>query len=393
MTVVFENQVGSPEPFPQQQEAIMEMIQNKVKFLDLDKINKRFSDELLEATSDVIQSGQFILSGRVSAFEKSFSDYIGTDYCLGVGNGLDALCLIFQAYIEMGRLKPGDKVLVPATTYIASIMAVSRCGLIPEFVEPDLNNYNMDPAHASKKISKEVKAILLVHLYGRPVDFPNFKKLADEHQLLLIEDCAQSIGADIGTNKTGNLGDAAGFSFYPIKNLGALGDGGAVTSNSEELNWVITKLRNHGSVKKYHNDYIGHNSRLDELQAAYLSIKLEQLDADNQRRREIAHQYINKINNDKLVLPLAYKSGRHAWHIFVIRTANRSTLQEYLKESGIETMIHYPIPPHKQIAYHAYRSLDLPITERIHNEVLSLPISPVMEDEEVNLVIDAINNY
>lgn len=331
---------------------------------------------------------------ELSAFESSFSQYIGTKHTIGVANGLDALRLILRGYIEMGIMQKGDEILVPSNTYIASILAISDNGLVPVFVEPDINNYNIDIAKIEENITSKTKAILIVHLYGRIVFSDKLKDLAEKYQLKIIEDNAQAIGAEWKGKKTGNLGDAAGFSFYPGKNLGALGDAGAITTNDENLAKIIRALANYGSDKKYINIYQGLNSRLDEIQAAVLGVKLKYIDEENSTRKKIARKYISKISNPKIILPtFPVDENEHVWHLFVVRTQNRDKLQEYLTENGIQTLIHYPIPPHKQQAYKEWNSLSFPISEKIHQEVLSLPISPVMTGEETDKVIEIVNRF
>lgn len=368
-----------------------------IKFLDLKKINQQYAEELKKAAAGVIDSGWYLLGKENEAFEQEYASYIGTNYCIGVANGLDALRLIFKAYIEMGIMQVGDEVIVPANTYIASILAITDNRLVPVLVEPDINTYNIDSSLIEAKITKRTKAIMIVHLYGQNAMNPEIQALANKHNMKIIEDNAQAAGCFYGNKRTGSLGDAAGHSFYPGKNLGALGDGGAVTCNDEKLASVIRALANYGSSKKYVNDYQGLNSRLDEIQAAILRVKLKCLDADNQLRCEIAQHYCVNIKNPNIILPqlTTHNSQRttHIWHLFVIRTPNRDQLQKYLNENGIQTLIHYPIPPHKQLAYKEWNILNLPITENIHSEVLSLPISPVMREEEFVKVVERMNEF
>jgi dTDP-4-amino-4,6-dideoxygalactose transaminase len=373
-----------------------------IKFLDIREINNSFQPDLSTTINRVISSGWFLLGEEVSAFENEYADYIGTTYCIGVGNGLDALRLIFKAYIEMGIMHEGDEIIVPANTYIASILAITDNRLKPMLVEPDINIYNIDPFKIEEKITKKTKGIMIVHLYGQDTMHPEIKRLVDKYDLKLIEDNAQAAGAYNGNNKTGSLGHAAGHSFYPGKNLGALGDAGAVTTDDEELADLVRALGNYGSTEKYINAYRGLNSRIDEMQAAILRVKLKRLDADNQKRCEIAQYYCEKIINPEIYLPVLKEEFQlsnfnlhpfHVWHLFVIRTVHRDRLQQYMTANGIQTLIHYPIPPHQQLAYKEWNQLSFPITEKIHNEVLSLPISPVMLDEDVSKVVDAINNY
>lgn len=365
-----------------------------IKFLDLQKINLAHQTEIEECLIKTFRSGWYLLGNEVKSFEENLSNYTGSKHAIGVANGLDALRLILRAYIEMGVMKKGDEIIVPANTYIASVLAISDNGLVPVFVEPSLETYNIDISKIEEKITPKTKGILIVHLYGRVVFSEELKAIAEKHSLKIIEDNAQAIGAAWKGTKTGNLGDAAGFSFYPGKNLGALGDGGAVTTSDDELAKTIRTLANYGSDKKYVNIYKGLNSRLDELQAAVLDVKLKYIGGENTRRRDIAKHYISEIKNPKIVPPqLPENESGHVWHLFVIRSSERDALQNYLTENGIQTLIHYPIPPHKQQAYHEYNHLSFPITEKIHEEVLSLPISPVMEDEEVRKVIEVLNKF
>ncbi len=370
-----------------------------IKFLDLQKLNAVYSTEIKEAINRVIDSGWYLLGKEVNAFEEEFATYCSTKHCIGVANGLDALRLIFRAYMELGKLKEGDEIIVPANTYIASILAISDNRLKPVLVEPDIRTYNLDENLIEETITTKTKAILLVHLYGQNAMTDKIKALAKKYNLLIIEDAAQAHGAEFNGLKTGNLGDAAGFSFYPGKNLGALGDGGAVTTNDIELVQTIRALANYGSDKKYINKYQGLNSRLDEIQAAVLSVKLKYIDQDIIKRREIANMYLEGIRHPEIILPkLSTFDFRpstlgHVWHLFIIRTPKRDKLQKYLLENGIQTLIHYPIPPHKQEAYKQWNHLSFPITEKIHKEVLSLPISPVMEMEEVKRVVEVINGF
>ncbi len=364
-----------------------------IKFLDLKKITQKNNEEIKEAVSRVIESGQYLSGNEVEEFEGNFAAYCGTKHCIGVANGLDALSLILRGYIETGLIKEGDEIIVPANTYIASILAISRNGLIPVLVEPDINTYNICPETIEAAITPKTKAVMIVHLYGQCAYSEPIQNICDHHNLKLIEDNSQSQGALYKGKKTGSLGDAAGTSFYPGKNLGALGDAGAVTTNNSELAEVIRALANYGSKVKYIHEYVGLNSRLDEIQAAVLGVKLKYLDEDNQKRRTIADKYLKQITNPKIILPKLKDKQSHVWHLFVVRTDKREELQRYLLRHGIETLIHYPIAPHKQRAYKNWADLSLPITEQIHNEVLSLPISPVMTEENVNRVTMIINDY
>lgn len=365
-----------------------------IKFLDLQKINLDHQSEIEERILNTFRSGWYLLGNEVKQFEENLKNYLGAKEVIGVANGLDALRLILRAYIEMGVMKPGDEVIVPANTYIASVLAISDNGLVPVFVEPNPLTFNLDLNKIKENITPKTKAIMVVHLYGRVVWSEGLKSLAEKYSLKIIEDNAQAIGAEWNGAKTGNLGDAAGFSFYPGKNLGALGDGGAVSCNDDELGKAIRAIANYGSNQKYVNIYKGLNSRLDEMQAAVLDVKLKYIDEENNRRRTIAERYISEIKNQKITLPeIPADRNEHVWHLFVIRTEEREKLQNYLTENEVQTLIHYPIPPHKQKAYEEYNHMEFSITEKIHNEVLSLPISPVMTGDEVNKVISAINNF
>lgn len=414
-----------------------------IKFLDLQKINSQYSTELKEAAARVIDSGWYLLGNEVKTFEEHLADYVGVKHAIGVANGLDALRLILKAYIEMGVMQEGDEVIVPANTYIASVLAISDNRLKPVLVEPDINTYNLDISLIEKHISPRTKAIMVVHLYGQVCWSNELESIAQKYNLKIIEDNAQAIGGEysyefrvgsfelvdsfefrdpsselresselntqnselrtkkteLSTKKTGSLGDAAGFSFYPGKNLGALGDAGAVTTNDDELATMVRALGNYGSKQKYVNEYQGLNSRMDEIQAAVLDVKLRYIDAETQRRREIAQYYCENIKNENLVLPiinsklLIVNYAEHVWHLFVIRCSERDRLQQYLTDNGVQTLIHYPIPLHKQGAYCEMNELSFPITEKIHNEVLSLPISPVMEMEEVKKTVSILNKW
>ncbi len=370
-----------------------------INFLDLPKINNQYQAEFDEVLKKVFSKGWYILGEEVTNFENNFAKYCNVKHAIGVANGLDALILILRAYMELGIINTGDEIIVPANTYIATILAVSHNSLKPVLVEPDINTYNINPKLIESKISSKTKAIMPVHLYGKAAEINDINNIAKKYNLLVIEDSAQAHGAIYNNKRTGNLGDAAGFSFYPGKNLGALGDGGAVTTNDDKLAEVIKALRNYGSNKKYYNIYKGFNSRLDELQAALLNIKLKYLDNENQRRREIAEYYCNNIKNSKIILPIQNLQNQiinnlsHVWHLFVVRTQDRDNLQKYLAEKGIQTVIHYPVAPHKQLAYKEWNNLSYPITEKIHNEVLSLPISPVLTNSEIEYVVNIINNY
>jgi len=361
-----------------------------IPFLNLKDINVQYSNELKKAAARVIDSGWYVLGEEVEKFEQSFADYCGVNHCIGVSNGLDALKLILKAY----GYGPGDEIIVPSNTYIASILAISEVGATPVLVEPDIQTYNISSTKIEKSITSNTKAILVVHLYGKTVEMEAIQQIADRFQLKVIEDAAQAHGAIYKGKKTGNLGDAAGFSFYPGKNLGALGDAGAITTNDNEIASKIYALRNYGSHKKYENLYKGYNHRLDEMQAAFLSVKLKYLDIENEGRRKIAREYLNSINNPLITLPfISNNISQDVWHVFVIRTAERDRLQSYLQDHGIQSVIHYPLAPHLQEAYLEMNNKEFPISELMHREVLSLPISSVQSMEDTKKIIEAINNY
>lgn len=365
-----------------------------IKFLDLQKINLLYQQEIEQKLLDVFRSGWYLMGEEVKNFENNLAQYIDTKHAIGVANGLDALRLIFRAYIELGVMKAGDEVIVPANTYIASILALSDNGLVPVLVEPDDSTFNLDITKIEEAITPKTKTILIVHLQGRIVFSDQLKAIANKYNLKIVEDNAQAIGATWKGIKSGNLGDAAGFSFYPGKNLGALGDAGAVTTNDDELAKTIRAIANYGSNQKYINIYKGLNSRLDELQAAVLDIKLKYIDNENESRRVIAKRFIAEINNPKIILPENPQDEKeHVWHVFVVRSKDRDALQNYLSEKGIQTIIHYPIPPHQQEAYKELANLSFPITEIMHNEVLSLPISSVLTEDEVTEIIYVVNQF
>ncbi len=366
----------------------------QIPFLDLKKINASFEPQLSEALKKVIDSGYYIMGSEVEKFNQELANYCGVKYAVGVANGLDALIVILEAYKLLGKLKIGDEVIVPANTYIASIIAIEKAGLVPVLAEPCEATFNLSVSEVSKLLTNQTKVIMAVHLYGQLADVENLKSLAKEKKLLFIEDAAQSHGAVKNGIKAGAWGDAAAFSFYPGKNLGALGDGGAVTTNDEILAKTVATYANYGSEKKYFNLYSGINSRLDSIQAAVLSVKLKRLDEDNEKRRQIAEMYSNKIKNDSIILPKMPKDRlNHVWHLYVVKTTKRKEFQDFLSEKGISTLIHYPVPPHKQMAFAKWNGLSLPLTEKIHEQVLSLPISPVMTEEEVNYVINCVNSF
>lgn len=391
-----------------------------IKFLDIQKITESFEPGLSHAIQRVVKRGWFLLGEEVSGFEQEYSAFIGSRHCIGVSNGLDALRLILKAYIEIGVMQEGDEVLVPANTYIATIMAITDNNLQPVFVEPDINTYNIDISLIEQNITPRTRAIMVVHLYGQACWSNQLEEIAKRYNLKIIEDNAQAAGACYvpefkgskfeGPNtlkplrhetfkRTGSLGHAAGHSFYPGKNLGALGDAGAVTTNDDELADVVRTIANYGSKVKYQNLYKGLNSRLDEIQAASLRVKLPRLDEDNQQRRTIAQYYLEYIRNKEVFIPFlqnaepATRNYSHIWHLFVIRCRYRDALQKFLADNNIQTVIHYPIPPHKQKSYIEYNELGLPITEKIHNEVLSLPISPVLTEKEIGKIVEVINAF
>ncbi|WP_207511689.1 DegT/DnrJ/EryC1/StrS family aminotransferase [Longitalea luteola] len=365
-----------------------------IPFLDLKKVNLRHQQAFESNLRDILEKGWFILGSKVEEFEKAFALYCGTRHCIGVANGLDALILIFEAYKELGLIKAGDEILVPANTYIASILAISKAGLVPVLVEPEETTCLIDPLLIEKSITSKTKAILPVHLYGQLCEMDAINSIAQQHNLLVVEDSAQSHGAIYKGKRSGSLGNASGFSFYPGKNLGALGDGGAITTNDDALANTIKALRNYGSHKKYENLFQGVNSRLDELQAAFLLEKLSMLDDDNKVRQQIAARYLKEITNPKVVLPTVNDPDQHVWHLFTVRTENRDAFQDYLTKNNVQTVIHYPIPPHKQKAYQNYWiGKSFPLSEKIHRNIISLPISPVITNMEVEQVIEIVNSY
>ena len=367
-----------------------------IPFLDMNRLNAPYKEDISAAMAAAVESGNYILGDRGRAFEQAFSQYTGAGHAIGTGNGLDALMLIFRAYKEMGVFSEGDEVIVPANTYIASILAVSHSGLAPVPAEPDPATCNIDPSMVEAAITGRTRAVMLVHLYGRIAYDEDIRKIADRHGLLIIEDCAQAAGAMWRGRKAGTLGHAAGFSFYPTKNLGALGDAGAVTTNDAALADTIRALRNYGSETKYHNRVKGVNSRLDELQAAVLSLKLQGLDADNARRRTIADRYVREIDNPHLILPQLppeRNEASHVWHLFVVRTKRRDAFQRYLGEHGIGTLVHYPVPPHRQPAYAEWRERSYPLTEQIHDTSISLPLYPGMPESHIDEVIQRCNAW
>lgn len=360
-----------------------------IKFLDLHKVNEQYRVEIDERIKTILDRGWYLLGKEDDAFEFNFAKYCGVKHAIGVANGLDALNLIIKGF----GFKEGDEIIVPANTYIASILAISENGCTPILVEPDIETYNINPDLIEEKITDKTKAIMVVHLYGQAVEMEKIWELAKKHDLKIIEDSAQSHGAIYQEKRVGNLGDASGFSFYPGKNLGCLGDGGAITTNDDELAQKLRALRNYGSHVKYQNIYKGFNSRLDEIHAAVLDVKLKGLDKDNEKRRKISKIYRENIKNPLITLPEATFEEGHVWHVFAVRVENREKFQKYLTDNGIQTLIHYPIPPHKQEAYKEWNHLSFPITEKIHREIISLPISPVMEEDEIQKVVEVVNNF
>lgn len=365
-----------------------------IPFIDLKKVNARFEDAIETSFRKTLAASHFILGKEVATFEENFARYCGVLHCIGVGNGLDALRIILEGYKVLGKLDEGDEVLVASNTYIATILAIKQAGLQPVLVEAEEKTFNFKIASLKKSITPKTRAIMPVHLYGQLSPMTALIEIAKMHNLLVIEDAAQAHGARSEFGKrAGNLGDAAGFSFYPTKNLGALGDAGAITTNDAELASVLRKIRNYGSSTKYVNEELGLNSRLDEFQAAFLNIKLTSLDDDNARRREIAKRYLSEIKNERISLPFYNNSENHVFHLFVVMVENRDFFTTYLNQNEIGCLIHYPIAPHRQKALKEFSHLIFPISEKIHAEVVSLPMSPVMSNEEVDRVISVLNNY
>jgi dTDP-4-amino-4,6-dideoxygalactose transaminase len=364
-----------------------------IPFLDLKFINSQYRDELLQACARVIDSGWYIQGAEVKAFEQEFAEYCGTKHCIGVANGLDALILVLRAWKEMGKLKEGDEVIVPANTYIASILAITENRLKPVLVEPDPASYNINPAGIRAAITEKTKAILAVHLYGQLADMPEIMVIADEHGLLVLEDSAQAHGASINDKKAGNWGHASGFSFYPGKNLGALGDAGAITTNNDELAQTLRAVGNYGSHKKYENLYQGVNSRLDELQAGLLRVKLQHMQTETKARRNIADYYNKNIVNQQIFIVDRRVSQKNVHHVYPIQVDDRNSLQQFMMQRGVDSLIHYPIPPHLQKAYEGFFEGAYPVTEKIHRTILSLPMSPVMSIEQAKYVADVVNEW
>lgn len=364
-----------------------------IKFFDLQQLNQSYEEALHNKMQSVIDKGWYILGEEVQLFESNFANYCGTKHCIGVGNGLDALVLILKGYIHLGKLQKGDEVIVPTNTFIATILAVLQADLVPILVEPDIETFNINSSEVAKAITTKTKAIIAVHLYGQLADMASFEALSKQHHLLLIEDAAQAHGAEINGKRAGNFGHAAAFSFYPSKNLGCLGDGGAVVTSDNVLNVTVRKLRNYGSEEKYTNELIGYNSRLDEIQAAFLNVKLPDLDRQNEQRRKVGLQFLSEIKNPKIKLPFYNGSKNHVFHLFVIQTENRENLKSYLFENGVESAIHYPVPPHQQKALESFNHLYFPITETIHQTVLSLPLTPLLTDNQITTIVDLLNKY
>lgn len=363
-----------------------------IPYLDLQKVTLLHGDEIQKAVADVVSSGWY-LQGKVNErFERNYADYIGTRFCVGCANGLDSLILIFRAYIELGVLKPGDEVIVPANTYIASILAISENGLVPVLVEPSEKSYQIDSERIEEAITEKTRAILIVHLYGCCAYTDRIGEICKKYNLKLIEDNAQAHGCKFRGRRTGSLGDAAGHSFYPGKNLGALGDAGAVTTDDEELAKTVRFLANYGSQRKYVFKYRGRNSRLDEIQATVLDVKLKYLDEDNERRKAIARRYIDGIHNPHIKLPRVEDWDSNVFHIFPIMTERRDELQNFLADNGIQTLIHYPIPPHKQECYKEWNHRSYPITERLSAQELSLPLYPSLSSSDLTSILDLLNN-
>lgn len=364
-----------------------------IPFLDLKAVTALHADEIQQAAADVIASGWYLHGQATTAFEQHYAQYIGTRHCIGVANGLDALTLIYRAYIETGVMKQGDEVIVPANTYIASILAITENGLKPVLVEPDIETLEIDDSLIEQAITPRTRSIMVVHLYGRCAYTAHIGELCRRYNLKLVEDNAQAHGCRFGCQRTGSLGHAAGHSFYPGKNLGALGDGGAVTTDDEALADCIRALSNYGSCRKYIFQYKGRNSRLDELQAAILNVKLRYLDDDNHSRQQTARYYYDHISHPLITLPQRLDDEQNVYHLFPIRCSERDRLQQHLTEQGIQTLVHYPIPPHQQECYKEWSSMSLPVTELIHQQELSLPISPVLTAEEVQVIVRAVNSF
>ncbi len=371
-----------------------------IKYLDLKDITALHAKEIQNAVIETIDSGWYLHGSQTDNFEREYASYIGTRHCIGCGNGLDALTLIFRAYIEMGIMKTGDEVIVPANTFVASILAITENNLRAVLVEPDPCTLQIDVAKIEQAITSHTKAIMIVHLYGRCAYTKDIADICKKYRLKLVEDNAQAHGCAINDKHTGCLGDAAGHSFYPGKNLGALGDAGAVTCNDDDLADMVRSLGNYGSSRKYVFNHCGFNTRIDEIQAAVLRVKLKYLDADNERRRTIARKIIEDVNNQLIKLPSLCFWQNSVFHIFPVFCKYRDELQDFLAANGVQTMIHYPIPPHMQLCYQGeerYKLVipteDLPITERLHSEELSLPCNQTMDDHEVEKIISLLNDF
>lgn len=369
-----------------------------VSFLDLQKINARHAGEIKQAISGVVDSGWYVRGQALEAFERHYADFIGTRYAIGTGNGLDALSIILKAYIAMGQMNPGDEVLVAANTFIASVLAIRESGLKPVYVDADPQTLMIDGRKLEEAITPRTRAVMIVHLYGQCAYTEQIHDVCRQHNLMLIEDNAQAHGCRYGNRRTGALGDAAGHSFYPGKNLGALGDGGMITTDDEQLAQTARAIANYGFSQKYYADYVGGNSRLDDLQAAVLNVKLRYLDADNQRRKEIARRYFGEIQNPLVEMPLKDCKADCVFHLFPVLCEERDRLQQHLADNGIQTLIHYPVPPHQQKCFEHDdmqndMRLSLPVAELIASHELSLPVSPVMTDEEVAEVVSAVNSF
>lgn len=379
-----------------------------IKYLDLQRINQKYAIDMQKAMQQVLDSGWYLQGEQVKAFENEYAQYIGTNHCITCGNGLDALSIMLKAYMELGKLRKGDEIIVPANTYIATILSITENGLTPILVEPCINNFQIDDTRIEERITEKTRGIMIVHLYGRCAYTQNIGKICKKHQLLLFEDNAQAAGCEytatsktfdntslpaIPSIKTGALGNAAAHSFYPGKNLGALGDAGAITTNDAQLAAIVRTLANYGSSKKYIFDKKGKNSRMDELQAAILRIRLHHLDSENYQRQQIAQRYIEEIKDEKIVVPSAQYLAQNVFHIFPLLCSQRNDLQQYLQEKGIQTMIHYPIPPHQQQCYKEWNNISLPLTEQIHREELSIPLHQALTREEIDMIVDTINHF
>jgi dTDP-4-amino-4,6-dideoxygalactose transaminase len=365
----------------------------EIEFLDIAKINALYEPELTQAILNVVKSRNIVLGENVEKFEQEYAKYCGTKFCVGVGSGMDALLIIFDAYKRLKILKQGDEVIVPANTYFATILSIIKSGLKPVFVEPNIDTFNIDASLIEKKINKRTKAILVVHLYGQTAEMKKILELAKKYNLKIIEDAAQAHGSEYDGKKAGNLGDAAAFSFYPTKNLGAIGEAGAITTNNAELAEIIQKIRNYGKNKEGKIEFIGTNSRLDEIQAAILNVKLKYLDTHNKQRRIIANTYLQKINNEKIILPKLKNNKAHNWHLFVIRTQNRDSLKQYLDNEGIKTIIHYTQCPVRMEIFSKFVNCRYEITEKIYDQVLSLPLNLALSEKEIEYIIKKINKY